>query len=192
MSWIKPPSFLQLPAQRLGNLLPNLPAPKAKKTLQNTDDQKQSAVMLPFLAYAPWQHLSAKDSSKEASCKSCPASFPPNSDGTPPTHTLRVEVEGSVKLWQGSRESFSLGIASIFWSSLPLNRCRPGSASFWGKTVPILRFAQAFERTVSFPQSGLVSIYPLTWFLDVLYPADLPGYAIHTKLSWCQTSARIA
>lgn len=84
MSWIKPPSFLQLPAQRLGNLLPNLPATKAKKTLQNTDDQKQSAVMLPFLAYAPWQHLSAKDSSKEASCKSCPASFPPNSDGNPP------------------------------------------------------------------------------------------------------------
>lgn len=143
MSWIKPPSFLQLPAQRLGNLLPNLLATKAKKTLQNTDDQKQSAVMLPFLAYAPWQHLSAKDSSKEASCKSCPASFPPKSDGNPPT--LRVEVEGSVKLWQGSRESFSLGIASIFWSSVRLNRCRPGSASFCGKNVAILQFAQAFE-----------------------------------------------
>lgn len=48
MSWIKPPSSLRLPAQRLGKLLPNLLATKAKKTLQNTDDQKQSAVMLPF------------------------------------------------------------------------------------------------------------------------------------------------
>lgn len=108
MSWIKPPSFLQLPAQCLGNLLPNLLATKAKKTLQNTDDQKQSAVMLPFLAYAPWQHVSAKDSPKEAFCKSCPASFPPKFRWKPPM--LRVQVEGSVKPWQGSRESFSLRI----------------------------------------------------------------------------------
>lgn len=80
MSWIKPPSFLQLPAQCLGSLLPNLMAIKAKKTLQNTDDQKQRAVMLPFLAYAPWQHVCAKDSSKE----SCPASFPPKFRWKPP------------------------------------------------------------------------------------------------------------
>lgn len=77
VSWIKPPSFLQLPAQCLGNLLPNLLVTMAKKTLQNTDDQKQSAVMLLLLAYAPWQHVSATGSSKEASCKSCPARFPP-------------------------------------------------------------------------------------------------------------------
>lgn len=99
MSWIKPPSCLQLPAQGLGNLLPSLLATKARKSLQNTGEQQQSAVMLPFLAYAPWQCVSAKDSSKEASCESCPASSPPGTDGSPPCSGLKgLENPGKVLL----------------------------------------------------------------------------------------------
>lgn len=75
---------------------------------------------------------------------------------------LRVQVGGSVKRWQCSHESFTLGITSFFRFSMRLNCRRPGSASFWGKTVAILQFAQAFERTLSLLQSGLVGIYPLT------------------------------
>lgn len=123
MSWIKPPSSLQLPAQCLGNLLPKLLATKAKKPLQNRDDQKQSAVILLFLAYAPWQHGNRKNSLKDVSCKPCPASFPQFQMESPPRSRGKLEI----------------------LNCLLLLALSPGSAAFRGKTITILQFMQVFE-----------------------------------------------
>lgn len=128
MSWIKPPSSLRLPAQCLGSLLPKLLATKSKKSLQNRNDQKQSAVILPFLAYAPWQRGNRKESLKDASCKPCPASFP------------QFQMEAPHAPCGGSLGGLNCLLLLVFRVAQS-----PGSAAFRGKTVTILQFMQVLE-----------------------------------------------
>ena len=88
MFWLKPPSFLQLSAQCLGNLLPNLLATKAKKTLQNTDDQKQC---LPFSHMLPGSMLALRTPRRRLPASPAPPALPQVSDGTPPRSRRRLK-----------------------------------------------------------------------------------------------------
>lgn len=91
---------------------------------------------------------------KDASCKPCPASFPQIQMEAPHTPGGRLEVLNFLLL--------------LFFHVAP----SPCTAAFRGKTVTIVQFIGCLNEH-SFLQSGLVSIYPFTWFSDVLYPADL-------------------
>lgn len=145
MSRIKPPSFPQLPAQCLGNLLPNSLATKAKKTLQNTDDQKQKRrnASLPCIcSLAAWQRYGLLEGGflQVLPCQLSPQ----NSDGTPPRSSCRLE--GSVKKTQNPGKVHTSPSA---WQSPPSSGCPRGSVTadlvrhhFWGEkrsNPPILR-----------------------------------------------------